>query len=112
MNKRTVLIFIVIFTMVVVFDSTIVNFSSYSGVEAPTWLHTAVFVTFCTIFSASNLMLIISVRKLMPKDVYKPIWKDVRYLHVIFGVTITVTVAMMFVIIFLRNFIVRHIIFF
>lgn len=100
MSKRTVLVFILIFTMVVVFDSTIVYLSSYSGVEFPTWLHMAIFITFCTIFSTSNTILVNSVRKLMSQGMYASIWKNIKYFHVIIGVTIAVTVAIMLVIIF------------
>jgi hypothetical protein len=52
-----------VFTAVVVFDSAVVDFSSYSGVEASITVNTAIFVIFTIIFVASSTALLISVRK-------------------------------------------------
>jgi hypothetical protein len=56
----------------VVFDSTIVEFSSYSGVESPTWLNAVIFIIFSIIFVASSIILLNSVSKSMSTDTYKP----------------------------------------
>src|SRR5215831_8024631 len=52
-----------VFTAVVVFDSTIVDFSSYSGVEASISVNTAIFIILSIIFAASSTTLLNSVRK-------------------------------------------------
>jgi hypothetical protein len=63
MNKKTALIIILSFTIVAVFDSTIVSFSSYSAAEASVSANTAIFISFSVIFVAISMILINSVRK-------------------------------------------------
>ncbi|MGA9154300.1 MAG: hypothetical protein WBZ36_27270, partial [Candidatus Nitrosopolaris sp.] len=58
LNKKTTLAFILIFTTVVVFDSSIDTFSSYSGVEFPTSLNVVIFITFYVVFVISSIILI------------------------------------------------------
>jgi len=100
LSKKTSLIFILIFTTIVVFDSTIVDFSSYSGVRLPTWLNIAIFVIFSIIFVASSTMLLNSVRKSMLTDTYKPAPLGLRYFHGIISATLILTVAIILIIIF------------
>jgi hypothetical protein len=100
LSKKTSLIFILIFTAVVVFDSTIVEFSSYSGVEFPTWLNVAIFIIFSIIFVASSTILLNSVSKSMSTHAYKPAPLGLRYFHVIISATQTLTVAIILIIIF------------
>jgi hypothetical protein len=100
LSKKTSLIFILIFTTIVVFDSTIVAFSSYSGVRLPTWLNIAIFVIFSIIFVASSTMLLNSVRKSMLTDTYKPAPLGLRYFHGIISATLILTVAIILIIIF------------
>src|SRR5919198_3556023 len=64
LTKKTSLIFILIFTSIIVFDSTVVKFSSYSGVDLGSTTNTVIFVVFSIIFGASSIMLINSVRKM------------------------------------------------
>ena len=62
LSKKSSFIFMLVFTAVVVFDSTIVDFSSYSGVEASISVNTAIFIILSIIFAASSSTLN-SVRK-------------------------------------------------
>jgi hypothetical protein len=100
LSKKTSLIFILIFTTIVVFDSTIVDFSSYSGVRLPTWLNIAIFVIFSIIFVASSTMLLNSVRKSMSSYAYNPAPLGLRYFHGIISATQILTVAIILMIIF------------
>jgi hypothetical protein len=100
LSKKTSLIFILIFTTIVVFDSTIVAFSSYSGVRLPTWLNIAIFVIFSIIFVASSTMLLNSVRKSMSSYAYKPAQLGLRYFHGLISATQILTVAIILMIIF------------
>src|SRR6188472_786300 len=101
LSNKTSLIFILIFTTVVVFDSTIVDFSSYSGVEPQTWLNVATFIIFSIIFVASSTVLLNSVRKVMSTHAYKPAPPlGLRYFHFIISSTQTLTVAIILLIIF------------
>jgi hypothetical protein len=100
LNKKTSLIFILIFTVIAVVDSTIVKFSAYSGVELQSSLHLAIFVVFSIIFVASSTILLNSVRKIMPGYAYKPTSLGLRYSHGIIIATLILTVAIMLIIIF------------
>jgi hypothetical protein len=79
LNRKTALTFIFIFTMIIVFDTTIVSFSSYSGVEFPTWLNVMIFVIFYIIFVTGSTILLSSVRKTVSKYSYKPIPRGLAY---------------------------------
>jgi hypothetical protein len=101
LTKKTALILILIFTTTVVFDSTIVKFSAYSGVEFQPSLNVAIFVIFYIIFVTSSIMLLNSVRKNMSRYAYKlaaPL--SVRYFHGIIYATQVLTVAIVLMIIF------------
>jgi hypothetical protein len=101
LSKKTSLIFILIFTTIVVFDSMIVEFSSYSGVESPIWLNVTIFIIFSIIFVAGSTILLNSVRKVMSTHAYKPAPPlGLRYFHVIISSTQTLTVAIILIIIF------------
>jgi hypothetical protein len=82
LSRKTALTFILVFTVVIVFDTTIVSFSSYSGVELPTWLNVMTFVIFSIIFAIGSTILLNSVRKIVSKYSYKPTprsWVFSRY---------------------------------
>jgi hypothetical protein len=101
LSKKTSLVFILIFTAIVVFDSTIVEFSSYSGVRLQTWSNVAIFIIFSIIFVASSTILLNSVRKSMSTDTYKPAPPlGLRYFHGIISATQILTVAIILIIIF------------
>jgi hypothetical protein len=101
LSKKTSLTFILIFTTVVVFDSTIVDFSSYSGVRLQTWLNVATFIIFAIIFVASSTILLNSVRNSMSTHAYKPAPPlGLRYFHRIISATQILTVAIILIIIF------------
>jgi hypothetical protein len=68
LNKKTSLAIILVFTAVVVFDSSIVTFSSYSGIELPISLNVTIFVIFYIIFVAISAILLISASRVVSKD--------------------------------------------
>ena len=98
LNRKTSLIFILIFTGLAVFDSTIVEFSSYSGVEASTSVNTAIFIIFSIIFVASSTILLNSVRKSTYDSKSPPL--GLGYFHGIMSGTQILTVMIIVVIIF------------
>jgi hypothetical protein len=100
LSKKISLIFILIFTAVVVFDSTIVDFSSYSGVRVQTWLNISIFIIFSMIFVTSSTTLLNSVRKSMSSYAYKPAPLGLRYFYGIISATQILTVAIILMIIF------------
>ena len=72
LNKKTSLAIILVFTTVVVFDSSIVTFSSYSGIELPISLNVTVFVIFYIIFVAISALLLISASRVTSRDRDRP----------------------------------------
>jgi hypothetical protein len=100
LTKKKSLIFILIFTFIAVFDSTIVKFSSYSGVELSIQLNFAIFVIFFIIFVTISIILINSVREIMSRYAYKPVpLLSLRYFHGIITTTLILTVTIIIMII-------------
>jgi hypothetical protein len=97
MSKKTSLILILIFTTIVIFDSTIVEFSSYSGVELPSSSNIAIFAIFSIIFVTSSIVLLNSVRKIM---LYKSASLGLMYFHGIIITTQILIVTIILMIIF------------
>lgn len=100
LNRKTTLIFIFVFTTIIIFDTTIVSFSSYSGVEFPTWLNVMIFVVFAIIFLMGSMILLNSVRKIVTKYSYKPAPRGLMYFQGIIISTITLTGVIILIIIF------------
>ncbi len=98
-TRKTTLIFILIFTVLVVFDSNIVDFSSYSGVEFPSSLNVAFFITFSIIFVASGTILLNSVRRGTGRDAYKPGHVSLRFFYGTISSTQILTVVIILIII-------------
>jgi hypothetical protein len=99
LNKKTSLIFILLFTTIIVFDSSIVSFSTYSGVELPISINVMIFVSFSIIFVICSTMLLNSVRKIVSKYAYKPTPRVLRYFQYIIISTLILTCALILVII-------------
>jgi hypothetical protein len=100
LNKKTALVFILFFMTVAIFDTTIVSFSSYSGVEFPTWVNIMIFLVFSAIFAISSVILLNSVRKIVSKYAYKPVPQGLRYNQGIIIATLFVTAIIILIIIF------------
>jgi hypothetical protein len=99
-TRRTSFIFILIFSTIVVLDSAIVKFSSFSGTSFPTLVNVAIFVIFYTIFVASGILLINSVRKTVSKYEYKLVPPfDPRYFYYMISITLISTFVIILVII-------------
>jgi len=76
-----------VFTVVAVIDLTAVNFFTYSGIELPTSVNVAMFVTFSAIFAISSNLLLNSVRRLISKSNGLP--SKLKYFQAfIFGIQI------------------------
>jgi hypothetical protein len=100
LSKRYSLIFILIFTTIMVLDSTIVKFASYSGVKIPMWLNVTIFVIFSIIFLASSPTLLHYVKKLISRDSYQTMWVRLRYFHIIISATLILTASIILILIF------------
>ena len=100
LNRKTALIFIFIFTTIIIFDTTIVSFSSYSVVEFQTWLNVMIFVVFSIIFVIGSMILLNSVRKVVSKYAYKPSPRGLAYFQGVITGTLILTGAIILIIIF------------
>jgi hypothetical protein len=100
LNRKTALTIVLVFTAVIVFDTTIVSFSSYSGVEFPTWLNVMIFVIFSIIFAIGGTILLNSVRKIVSKYSYKPTPRGLAYFQGIIVGTLVLTGIIILIIIF------------
>jgi hypothetical protein len=100
LNRKTALAFIFVITTIIVFDTTIVSFSSYSGVEFPTWFNVMIFVIFSIIFVISGTILLNSVRKIVTKYSYKPTPRGLAYFQGVIISTIFLTGVIILIIIF------------
>jgi hypothetical protein len=87
-----------VFTVVVILDSTIVDFSSYSGVEASIPMNTAIFVVFSIIFAASSTILLYSVKESTYASKSGPL--NLRYFQLFISGTVILTVIVILIIIF------------
>jgi hypothetical protein len=100
LTRRASFIYIMIFSTIIVLDSAIVRFSSFSGASFPTLLNVAIFAMFFTIFAAASLLLINSVRKLVSKYEYKLVPPfDPRYFYYMISITLISTFVIILVII-------------
>jgi hypothetical protein len=101
LSRKSSLAFILIFTSIVIFDSTIVEFSSYSGVEIPISVNIAIFIVFSVVFVLSSAALLLSVRKSTSLTyTRKAGLLGLKYVHgIMIGIQIF-TVAMLLTIVF------------
>jgi hypothetical protein len=97
-GKKTSLTFTIVFAAIVVFDSTIVDFSSYSEVRIPTALNVAIFIVFSIVFSLSSILLLYYVRKSTAADAHKHDQKALRYFQITFGATLALSIAIILII--------------
>jgi hypothetical protein len=100
LSKKNSLIFVLILTIVMVFDATIVQFSSYSGVKIPMWLNVTIFVIFSIIFLTSSPILLNYVSKLISRDSSQQMPIGLRYFHYLISATLLVTGSIILIIIF------------
>lgn len=98
LSKKTSLVFILIFATIVVVDSTVVDFSSYSGAEASFSTNIAVFIVFSIIFAASSAVLLNSVKNSISTSKAAPY--GIRYFHLTIGATLILTIVIISIIIF------------
>jgi hypothetical protein len=84
---------------VIVFDSTIVAISSYSGLEASESLNIIMFVTIFIVFAALSPVLLKSVKNILNSYSYAPIKKGLRYSNIIIITTLVLTISLVSLII-------------
>lgn len=99
-NKKTTLVFILVFTGISVLDLTIVDFSTYSGVGIPTSLNITIFVVFFVIFAAGSIILVSSVgHTIIPYGSKQGLPVSLGFFHLSISVTIVLMIAITLIII-------------
>jgi hypothetical protein len=88
-----------VFTTIVVIDSTIVDFSSYSGAEPASSTNLLSFIIFSILYAGSGSLLLNSVRKGFSTDAYKSASHRLRYFQITIDVTLILTIAIILIII-------------
>lgn len=98
LNKRTSLILILIITIVTVIDSSLVDFSSYSGIVAPMWLYSTIFLVLFTTYIIISSILIDSCFKIIPRYGFRTTPIGIRYFRRAVLFTQGLTVGIMLII--------------
>jgi hypothetical protein len=98
LTKRTTFFFMMIFSTIIVLDSAIVRYSSFSGTGFSVALNIVIFVTFFTLFSLASILLIHAVNKQVSRYAYEQLPR-LRYFHYIISVTLYFICSIMLVII-------------
>jgi hypothetical protein len=100
LSKKTSLAFILVFISIIIFDSTIVKFSTYSGVNPSNETNIMIFITFSIIFGTSSIILINSVRKItISRDEYQSAPEGLIYFHRVISITQILSFAIILIII-------------
>jgi hypothetical protein len=99
LNKKISFIFILIIASIIIIDSTIVEFYSFSGVRASSTVNVVIFIAFSVVFAFSSVLLVTCVKTITSKTTYK-LPKNLRKFHYIIFGTLIVTIALISVTIF------------
>ena len=73
LNKKTSVLLILTFIIIVVLDSTIFQFVSYASLNLPTSSHMGIFLAFSTFFSVISILLMNLIRKSFPSTYTLPV---------------------------------------
>jgi hypothetical protein len=88
LNKNISLIFILVIANIIIIDSTIVGFYSFSGIRVSTIGNVVIFIALSVIFTFSGILLISCVKTIISKSAYK-LPKNLKKFHyIIFGTQI------------------------
>ena len=90
LNKKISSIFIIIIATIIVLDSTIVEFHSFSGIRTSTDANVSIFIVLSIIFAVSGMMLVTFVKRISSKTSYS-LPRNLRKFHdIIFGTQILI----------------------
>ena len=100
LNRKNSLIFILIFTLITILDSTIVKFIVYSGIQFDTYLSVTIFFIFSLVFAITNIMLMGTVKAMTSRHLYPNSPIKLNYLHTLILVTQASSILIIFLIFF------------
>ena len=99
LNKKISFTFILIITSIIIIDSTIVEFYSFSGLRTSSAVNVVIFIAFSIVFALSGVLLVTSVRTIISKTNYKLPKNLINFHYIIFGTQI-LTIGLISVTIF------------
>jgi hypothetical protein len=99
LTRKNSLIFILIIVSIIIIDSTIVEFYSFSGVRTSPTVNVVIFIAFSTVLAFSSVLLITSVKTVTSKSTYR-LPKNLKKFHYIILGTQILTIALISVTIF------------
>lgn len=99
LNKKISFIFILTIASIIIIDSSIVEFYSFSGVRTSSAVNVVIFIAFSIVFAFSGILLVNCVRTITSKTTYK-LPKNLRKFHYIIFGTLILTIALISITIF------------
>jgi hypothetical protein len=99
LNKKISFIFILIIASIIIIDSTIVEFYSFSGVRTSTTFNVVIFIAFSIVFAFSSILLVTCVKPIISKTTYK-LPKNLGNFYYIIFATLILTIGFLSVTIF------------
>jgi hypothetical protein len=99
LNKKISFIFILIITGIIIIDSTIVEFYSFSGLRTSSTANVIIFIAYSVVFAFSGILLITSVKTIASKSTYR-LPKNLRNFHYIIFATQIVAIGLISITIF------------
>jgi len=88
LTRKSSLIFILIIASIIIIDSTIVEFYSFSGVRTSLVVNVVIFIAFSIVFAFSSILLVTCVKTITSKSTYRLPKKLRNFHYIIFGVQI------------------------
>jgi len=99
LNKKISFIFMLIIASIIIIDSAIVEFYSFSGVRTSTTFNVVIFIAFSLVFAFSGILLVICVKSIISKTTYK-LPKNLGNFYYIIFATLILTIGILSVTIF------------
>jgi hypothetical protein len=99
LNEKISFIFILIIASIIIIDSTIVEFYSFSGMRTSSIVNVVIFIAFSILFAFNSLLLISCVKSITSNSTYS-LPKNLRKFHYIIFGTLVLTIGLLSVTIF------------
>jgi hypothetical protein len=100
LNRKNSLVLILVFTIIIILDLTIVKFIAYSGVEVDSNLNIMIFFVFSAAFTVTNVMLVSTVIKMTSRNLQKITSLRLNYFHALIIGTLASSIIIIFLIFF------------
>jgi hypothetical protein len=99
LNRKISFIFILTIASIIIIDSTIVEFYTFSGVRTSSVVNVVIFIAFSIVFASSGILLVTCIKTTTSKTTYKLPKNLSKFYYIIFGTQI-LTIGLISVTIF------------